>query len=83
MKLKKKCFFLQNTIKYLRFEINPDGVSPGKEKISAVIYFPVPKNIHEVRQFLGLTSFLRKFVQQCSLIARPVQNLLKKDGLSS
>lgn len=74
-----KCCFFQNSVNYLGFEINKDGVKPGENKIKAVEAFPLPKSVHNVRQFLGLTGFFRKFVKNYAHITKPLSNLLKKD----
>ncbi|CAD7087618.1 unnamed protein product [Hermetia illucens] len=50
---------------------------PGTCKINAVVNFPTPTSITEVRSFLGLTGFFRKFVQNYALIAKPLTSLLR------
>lgn len=74
----QKCFFFQTSIDYLGYEISFEGIKPGKVKIEAVENFPTPKNVHEVRQFIGLASFFRKFIKNFSLIARPLTDLTRK-----
>lgn len=74
-----KCRFFDNTINYLGYEISSSGVRPDETKIAAVKDFPVPKSVHEVRQFLGLASYFRKFIRNFGEIARLLTNLLKKD----
>lgn len=74
----RKCVFFRERIDYLGFEISREGIRPGAHKIDAVKQFPVPKNVHEVRQFVGLTSYFRKFVPNFSRIARPLTVLTKK-----
>lgn len=73
-----KCHFLQNTITYLGHEISKEGIQPGSEKINSVVNFPAPTNVHEVRQFLGLSSYFRKFIHKFAVIAKPLTNLTRK-----
>ncbi|XP_073942510.1 cactin, spliceosome C complex subunit [Choristoneura fumiferana] len=75
----QKCNFLQEELEYLGYEISEKGVKPGKAKIIAVQRFPTPSNVHEVRQFMGLASYFRKFMKGFALIARPLTDLTKKD----
>lgn len=77
----KKCNFFQTNIDYLGFEISYEGIKPGKTKIEAVKNFPTPKNVHEVRQFIGLASYFRRFIKDFSVIARPLTDLTKKNQI--
>lgn len=74
-----KCRFFDNCINYLGYEISADGIRPNENKILAVKEFPIPRNVHEVRQFLGLASYFRKFIKGFGEIARPLTNLLRKN----
>lgn len=74
-----KCVFFQEQIEYLGYEISREGIRPGSLKIDCVKHFPTPKNVHEIRQFVGLASYFRKFVRNFSLIARPLTILTKKN----
>lgn len=75
-----KCRFFENTLNYLGYEISAEGVRPNENKVLAVKDFPIPKNVHEVRQFLGLAGYFRKFIRGFGEIARPLTSLLKKDS---
>lgn len=76
-----KCRFFDTKVEYLGYEVSSDGIQPGKEKLRAVEEFPTPRNVHEVRQFLGLTGYYRKFIQGYGESARPLTHLLKKDSV--
>ena len=72
-----KCEFLKNQVDYLGFEVSPKGIHASPEKVKAIIEWPIPKSIHDVRSFLGLASYYRRFVRGFSEMARPLTNLTK------
>lgn len=74
-----KCNFGASKIQHLGHVISEDGLEPDPDKIKAVKDYPTPTNVTEVRSFLGLVNYYRKFIKGCSLIARPLQDLTKKD----
>ncbi|CAB0036792.1 unnamed protein product [Trichogramma brassicae] len=71
----QKCSFFLDKVTYLGLEISSKGVSPGKFKLAAIEKYPVPKTVHQLRRFLGLVSFFRRFVPKFVWIAQPLNNL--------
>ena len=74
-----KCQFLLDKVAFLGHVISAEGISVDPQKIEAIVNWKPPTNVFEVRSFLGLASYYRKFVQRFSKIATPLTNLLKKD----
>jgi hypothetical protein len=59
----KKCHFAQREIHYLGHILSSQGIQTDPDKVSAVLQWPVPKSARELRGFLGLAGFYRKFVR--------------------
>ena len=74
-----KCKFAAKEVRYLGHVLSKDGVRVDPEKTSAVADFPVPKTVKQVRSFLGMCNYYRKFVKDYAKIAQPLNDLLKKD----
>ena len=80
LKMKRsKCDFFKSEIHYLGHLISPEGISPFPNKLDCIKHMPVPKNVKEIKQFLGLTGYYRKFVPRSADISRPLTTLTKKD----
>jgi hypothetical protein len=73
-----KCSFFQKEIHYLGHIISGEGISVDPEKVKAIMEWPVPKNAHEVRSFMGLAGYYRRFVEGFSKIAKPITTLQRK-----
>ena len=74
-----KCDFFKSKIHYLGHLISPEGISPLPNKLDCIQHMPAPKNMKEIKQFLGLTGYYRKFVPRFADISRPLTTLTKKD----
>ena len=74
-----KCKFFQEKLIFLGHEISSKGIAPNNLKIKAVEDFPVPKTKKELRAFLGLAGFFRKFLKDFSITAAPLTDLLKDE----
>lgn len=77
---RSKCVFGQRQVEYLGYVISDAGVATDPEKIRAVREWPTPTNITELRGFLGLAGYYRRFIQNFGVICRPMFDSLKKMG---
>jgi len=82
LKLKpSKCSLMQKTVVFLGHVVSGDGIATDPEKIKLVEEWPTPTNLKQLRGFLGLTGYYRKFVKGYAHIAGPLNRLMKKDQL--
>ena len=80
LKLKfEKCCFSKKHIQYLGHLISADGIQPLPEKLESIAKMLAPKNLKEVKQFLRLVGYYRKFVPRFADISRVLTHLTKKD----
>ena len=77
-KFSKSEFWLQE-VGFLGHIVSSDGIQVDPSKISAIVEWKPPKNVTEVRSFLGLVGYYRRFVKGFSMIATPMTRLLQKD----
>jgi len=77
----EKCYFGYEEVTYLGYKISAEGITPELDKTSAIRDMKQPVNQHEVRRYLGLTKFFRRFVPRYAEIARPLSELLKDSVL--
>jgi hypothetical protein len=79
LKLPDKCEFLRKEVSYLGHVIGPTGVKPDEKRVKAVKDFPEPKTTRELKGFLGLAGYYRRFVPNFSKTAKPLTELLRKN----
>lgn len=77
---RKKCEFGKESIGYLGHVITQEGVQVDKDKVQAILEWPIPANLRELRGFLGMTGYYRKFVYRYAQIAQPLTDQLRKDN---
>src|SRR6218665_1787640 len=79
LKLKpSKCRLMRRHVDFLRYVISQEGVSVDPSKIRDVVDWPVPQRLKDVRSFLGLCSYYRRFIRDFSILAAPLFALTKK-----
>ena len=72
-----KCAFMQSSVEYLGHRVDQEGLHPLPDKTQAVQNAPPPKNIQELRSFLGLLNYYSKFIANLSTIIHPLNELLE------
>ena len=74
-----KCCFLRRELEFLGHRVGGEGISTLEEKVRAVKDWPTPTNLRELKSFIGLASYYRRFVRGFSCIAAPLFRLQQKD----
>lgn len=76
---RKKCFFGVDQVEYLGFVISKQGISMDPKKVTAMLSWPRPKSVTDVRSFLGLVGYYRKFLKGFADVTAPLVELTKKN----
>ena len=80
LKLKpQKCRFFQKEVTYLGHVVSENGVSTNPSKVSKILDWPIPRNVSELRSFLGLASYYRRFIKDFAKITVPLHRLTEKN----
>ena len=76
---KAKCQIMQKEVTFLGHRLSAEGLKPSKGKLGEIVEFPVPKRLEELKTFLGMAAFFRKFVPNYSHLASTLHALDKKN----
>ena len=74
-----KCCFGVSSVQYLGYVIDATGLRPTKEKVDAITDAPEPKDVTQLRGYLGMLNFYRKFLVNAATVLEPLNSLLRKD----
>ena len=77
----EKCYFRQTEVEFLGHRISSAGVQPLREKLEAITSFPTPKNITELRSFMGFAQQMSRFSPKLSTAAEPLRDHLRSKNL--
>nr|GEW73402.1 putative mitochondrial protein [Tanacetum cinerariifolium] len=77
---KSRCSFAVTQVEYLRHKTSTQGVSTDPSKIKAMLKWPTPTTIKQLKGFLGLTGYYRRFMKNYASISQPHTTLLKKNA---
>lgn len=72
-----KCSFGQRAVTFLGHSISQEGIQPLTDKIDAIKGYPEPTSIRQLRQFVGLVNFYRRFIPRCAEVMQPLTDLLR------
>ena len=73
-----KCVFGVDHVEFLGHFVTADGIKPLPEKIKAIVDFPAPNSLRQLRRYLGLVNFYRRFVPSCAHNIQPLTYILKQ-----
>ena len=76
---KSKCKFMANSVEYLGHKIDADGLHTTDGKLQAILQAPTPRNVTEVRSFIGLVNYYGKFIPNLATTLHPLNQLLHRD----
>lgn len=75
----EKCHFAKDSVEYLGHCVTRAGVKPSQDKVKAIREYPRPRNVTEVRSFLGLSGYYRQYIPRYAEISQPLTQLTRKD----
>ena len=81
LKLKlSKCEFFMRRLQFLGHLVSKDGIQPDFDKVKAIVKMPPPTCVKDVRAFIGMTSYYRRYMPNFSEVAVPLVKLTRKNA---
>ena len=77
----EKCIWKTKKIGFLGVIIGPNGIEMEAEKVNGVLSQPQPKNVKDIRKFLGLANYYRRFIKDFARVVKPM-NILSQTSFS-
>lgn len=74
----EKSHFCLTELKYLGYTITGTGLSPDFSRMEPIVNFPTPKSVKDIRRFMGMAGWYRRFIGNFASLSAPITNLLKK-----
>lgn len=75
-----KCEFLRSEVEFLGFVVSTKGISTNPKKVEGIVKMAIPKNLKDLRSFLGMAGYYRRFIRDYAKIAKPLTALLRGDA---
>jgi Reverse transcriptase (RNA-dependent DNA polymerase)/RNase H-like domain found in reverse transcriptase/Integrase zinc binding domain/Chromo (CHRromatin Organisation MOdifier) domain/Retroviral aspartyl protease len=75
-----KCHFFQEELLFVGHIVSRDGIKADPAKVQAVANYPRPQDVHQLRSFLGMTNYFRRYIEKYAQIVDPMTQLLRKDS---
>lgn len=76
---KNKCVFMAKSVEYLGHVVDAEGLHTTPEKLKAILEAPAPKDLNQMRSFLGLVNYYARFIPNLSTVLHPLNRLLRQD----
>eukprot|EP00731_Ephydatia_muelleri_P011873 Em0006g767a len=76
---KNKCIFMAKSVEYLGHVVDAEGLHTTPEKLKAILEAPAPKDLNQMRSFLGLVNYYARFIPNLSTVLHPLNRLLRQD----
>lgn len=78
--LNEKCSFTQSELMFVGHKVSASGIAPDPEKVRAIRDMPTPQNVADIRHFLGMATYMGRFLPHFTDTTKPLHDLLAKDS---